>query len=303
MYGAGDHGRTRKPTKQSPEPPSRWGIPLIFLAAIVALWLGFRLVPDLGALLDNVPILSPSATSEPKLQIRSVANPTPAPASTTTAPNDQTPQPSPTPRTAVPNLIQLSEERAIALLEQHRLVAESEEVFDEEVAPGLVVSQLPAANAEVDEGTIVTIKISKGPENPTMPEVVGTAVVNARERLSLLGARIEEIEQASATIPAGVVVAQEPTAGSPIAVGSTVRLTVSKGVDRSAVPNVLGKQFAIALEDLDASGLRGRLGITLTDDPGTCGTVASQSPAPGLPLPENSEVTLNIRGPAGCTPP
>ena len=303
LFGAGGDERTNKPSRRSTEPPSRWGIPLIFLAAILALWLGFRLVPDLGALLDDVPLLSPSATSEPKLQIRSVASPAPSPPPAATADGNQAPQPSPTPRTVVPNLIQLSEERAVSLLQQHRLAFEIEEVFNDDVAPGLVVSQFPEANAEVDEGYIVRIRLSKGPENPTMPDVLGVTVDNAREQLSLLGVIIEEVEQGSNSIPAGVVMAQEPPAGTQVVVGSTVRLTVSAGVDRFQVPDVRDKQFAIALEDLSAIGLRGELGISLTNDSGTCGTVASQSPAPGLPLPENSVVTLNIRGAPGCTPP
>ena len=42
----------------SPEPASRWGIPLIFLAVIFALWLGFRLVPDTQGLLGDIPFFS-----------------------------------------------------------------------------------------------------------------------------------------------------------------------------------------------------------------------------------------------------
>ena len=297
MVGSGGSRKTGRPGRRSPEPASRWGIPLIFIAAIVALWLGFRFVPDLGALLDDVPLLSPSATSEPRLPIRSVTNSTPTPS------RGQVAQPSPTPRTAVPNLIQLSEERAVALLEQYGLAAETEEIFDESVAPGRVVSQSPAANAEVDEGFVVTVRISKGPENPIMPDVVGITVENAREQLQLLGATVEEVEQGSDTTPAGMVLAQEPTGGTPVESGSTVRLIVSKGIDRVSVPDVRDKQFAIAQEDLNASGFRGKPGITLTDDSGTCGTVASQNPPPGFPAEQNAEVTLNIRGTPGCTPP
>lgn len=297
MLGSGGSRRPERPDRRSPEPASRWGIPLIFIAAIIALWLGFRLVPDLGALLDDVPILSPSATSEPRAPIRPTPNTVPTPS------RGQIAQPSPTPRTAVPNLIQLSEERAVALLEQYGLAAETEEVFDETVAPGRVVSQSPAANAEVDEGFIVTVRISKGPENPTMPEVVGITVENAREQLQLLGVTVEEIEQGSFTVPAGMVLAQEPTSGTQVEPGSTVRLTVSKGTDRVSVPDVRNKLYAIALEDLSASGFRGKLGITLTNDSGECGTVASQNPLPGFPAEQNAEVSLNIRGSPGCTPP
>ena len=303
MFGAGGSGRTNRPHRRSPEPSSRWGIPLIFLAAIFALWLGFRLMPDLGALVEDVPLLSPAATSEPKLPPRPVAT---TPPSVPTASSGQGAQPSPTPRVALPDLTQLSEERAVALLEQYRLAAEIEEVFAEDVAPGLVVSQSPPANTEVDEGFIVTIRISKGPENPTMPDVVGTTADSAREKLQPLGVDVEMIEQGSATIPAGKVIAQEPTAGSRIEVGSAVRLTVSAGVDRLQVPDVRDKQFAIAQHELAAIGLRGVVDIELTTDRGTCGTVASQNPEPGLPIPQNSEVRLIIRGgsgDSGCTPP
>ena len=297
MVGSGGSRKTGRPGRRSPEPASRWGIPLIFIAAIVALWLGFRFAPDLGALLDDVPLLSLSATSEPRLPIRSVANSTPTPS------RGQVAQPSPTPRTAVPNLTQLSEERAVALLEQYGLAAETEEIFDESVAPGLVVSQSPEANAVVDEGFVVTVRISKGPENPIMPDVVDITVDNAREQLQLLGVKVEEVKQGSDTAPAGRVLAQEPPGGTPIESGSTVRLIVSKGIDRVSVPDVRDKQFAIAQEYLNASGLRGKPGITLDSDSGTCGTVASQYPEPGFPAEQNTEVTLNIRGSPGCTPP
>ena len=300
LLGTGKSEKTNRRGRQSPEPPSRWGIPLIFLAAIAALWLGFRLVPDLGALVEDVPLLSPAATSEPKLPIRPVAT---TPPSVPTASSGQGAQPSPTPRVALPDLTQLSEERAVALLEQYRLAAEIEEVFAEDVAPGLVVSQAPPANTEVDEGFTVTVRISKGPENPTMPDVVGTTADSAREKLQPFGVDVEMIEQGSATIPAGTVIAQEPTAGSQIEVGSTVRLTVSAGVDRLQVPDVRGKQLAIAQQELLAIGLRGVVGIELTDDPGTCGTVASQDLEPGIPVEQNTEVRLNIRGGSGCTPP
>lgn len=303
FFGAGGSGRTSRPNRRSPEPSSRWGIPLIFLAAIVALWLGFRLVPDLGALVEDVPILSPSATSEPRLPTRPVAT---TPPSAPTASSGQGAQPSPTPRIAVPDLTQLSEERAIASLERYRLAAEVEEVFAEDVAPGLVVSQSPPANTEVDEGFTVTVRISKGPENPTMPDVVGTTADSAREKLQPLGVNVEMVEQGSATIPAGRVIAQEPTAGTQVEPGGTVRLTVSAGVDRSTVPDVRDKQLITAQEELAAIGLRGVVDIELTTDRGPCGTVASQNPEPGLPIPQNSEVRLIIRGgsgASGCTPP
>ena len=296
----GHSGQPRKGGGKPPEPASRWGIPLIFLAVIAALWLGFRMVPDLSEFLVDVPILSPSATSEPKVSIPAVADasPTPAPAPTAAG---QAPQASPTPRTTMPNLIQSSEERAIALLEQHELAAAVEQVYSDSVAPGRVVSQSPEPNTEVPAGQTVIIRISQGPEFPTMPDVVGTAVDNARQQLELLDVAVEEVEQGSDTVAAGRVLAQEPAAGVAVEPGTTVRLTVSAGVDRVVVPDVRGRQLAIAQQELATLGLRGTLGITLTEDTGTCGTVASQSQPPGVQVDRNTEVSLNVRGSPGCT--
>ena len=299
--GAGGTGKSDRPGGRSPEPASRWGIPLIFLAIIFALWLGFRLVPDTQGLLGDIPFFSPRAT--PTLTIGAVSKVTPTPASVPPTTGGQGAQASPAPRSAVPDLTQLSEERAVALLGQHRLTANIVQVFNENVAPGRVVSQLPERNTEVDAGTAVTIRISKGPENPTMPDVVGITVDNAREQLVLLSVTVNVDEQGSDTVAAGIVLAQEPPAGTQVESGSTVRLIVSNGVDRVTVPDVREKQFAIAAQELNDNGLVGQPGITLTDDTGTCGTIASQNPEPGIEVERNYVVTLNIRGEPGCKSP
>lgn len=296
---AGVSGKTEKPGGQSPEPASRWGIPLVFIAALVALWLGFRLVPDLGALFDDLPPFASSAT--PTLTIGSVTKSATPVTSPQTGANGQTPQASPTPRTAVPDLLQLSEERAVALLEQYGLTANVVPVFDENVAPGRVVAQFPERNAEVDEGSLVTVRVSQGPENPAMPDVVGSTVDNAREKLVLLGVEVEEVEQGSNTVPAGEVMGQEPAAGTEVEAGNTVRLIVSIGVDRVIVPDVRGKLFAIAQHELSGRGLRGELDIKLTNDSGPCGTVASQSRLPGTEVERDTVIKLNTSDEPGCT--
>ena len=292
----------------SPGPDARWGIPLIFLAVIAALWLSFRLVPDLGALVDDLPLRSAAAT--PTLTIAAVADATPTrgvsrpPIPTpTAASNGQASQSSSTRSAFVPNVLQSSQERAVESLKQHELTAAIEEVFDDKVAPGLVVSQQPEANTSLAVGSTVIIRISKGPENRTMPDVVGRPVENVREQLGLLGVTIEEIEQANATEAAGTVLAQDPPAGTQVEPESTVRIIVSAGVDRIPVPDMRDKYFAFAQQELAGSGLRGVVGIKLTNDSGKCGTIASQNPEPGTPVPLDTDIYLNIRDEPGCTPP
>ena len=94
-----------------------------------------------------------------------------------------------------------------------------------------------------------------------MPDVVGITVDNAREQLVLLSVTVNVDEQGSATVAAGIVLAQEPPAGTQVESGSTVHLIVSNGVDRVTVPDVRGKQFAIAAQELNDNGLVGQPGI------------------------------------------
>ena len=49
------------------------------------------------------------------------------------------------------------------------------------------------------------------------------------------------VSEEANSAPAGQVIRQAPSAGSQVAPGSTVSITVSKGVEKTRVPNVIGK--------------------------------------------------------------
>ena len=67
---------------------------------------------------------------------------------------------------------------------------------------------------------------------PEVPELEGRVLQDARARLEPLGVRIRTIEEFSAR-PDGVVLEQEPPAGTSISAGETVILTVSVGAEPS----------------------------------------------------------------------
>ncbi len=66
-------------------------------------------------------------------------------------------------------VVNRSEEDAIARLEDQDLEPFIEREFSDTVAEGFVISQDPAAGEQVPTGTIVTIVISEGPEEPDVP--------------------------------------------------------------------------------------------------------------------------------------
>jgi len=104
-----------------------------------------------------------------------------------------------------------------------------EETFSETVASGRVISQLPSAGREVDEGTRVTLTISKGPQTTTVPDTVGQSRTAAELAIENAGLVASVTEQFSSTVAAGLVISQSPNGGSSASPGATVSLVVSLG--------------------------------------------------------------------------
>jgi serine/threonine-protein kinase len=93
--------------------------------------------------------------------------------------------------------------------------------------------------------------------------------------------------------PAGIAIAQDPTAGTRLADGSTVRVVLSTGPPPVVVPGVVGSSAVSAENRLANAGLR--YGVTVVAAPGsTPGVVISQSPSPPATAPSRSTVALSI---------
>lgn len=95
-------------------------------------------------------------------------------------------------------------------------------------ARGLVLDSRPAAGQGVPAGTRVDLVVSSGPEQLTMPDVVGRDEESATVLLRQLGFTLAPVERdAMSTLPIGTVVSQSPAAGSLVAPAASVSLRVS----------------------------------------------------------------------------
>lgn len=94
---------------------------------------------------------------------------------------------------------------------------------------GEVVSQSPAANAEVREGSVVTLRVSSGPAGMAVPDVVGRDETAATAELEAAGFAVRVVDEPVAD-PAqdGMVVGQSPPAGSTSDEGATITITVGR---------------------------------------------------------------------------
>jgi serine/threonine-protein kinase len=89
----------------------------------------------------------------------------------------------PAPR-PVPVLAGLNVEQAAAAVGDLQLeLAQEEEVFSDDVAVGLVVTQAPAPDVLVARGSTITIKISKGPDVVAFPAIVDRPYAEAEKLL------------------------------------------------------------------------------------------------------------------------
>ncbi|MFC6694456.1 Stk1 family PASTA domain-containing Ser/Thr kinase [Nocardioides daphniae] len=102
------------------------------------------------------------------------------------------------------------------------LEVETEEVFDNDVAEGVVISQSPTTGT-LYKGDAVKLVVSKGPELVQMPRVIAQGQQAAKERLEALGFTVK-IERSGQYIGLGFVLSSDPGAGEMVPKGSTVTL-------------------------------------------------------------------------------
>jgi eukaryotic-like serine/threonine-protein kinase len=197
------------------------------------------------------------------------------------------------PKTQVPDVVGLDYADAVQQLDEANLTARKREVFSAKPA-GQVLGQDPKAGEEVVEGTEVVLKVSKGQETVSVPNVVGMSEANARATLEQAGFDVQSTSAPSDQTPEGVVSAQIPASGTDAAKGSTVTITVSTGPEQATVPTVEGQQRQQAEKALKDAGFQVQVVEQDTDDPAQQNVVIDQDPAGGSQAPTGSTVTITV---------
>ncbi len=195
----------------------------------------------------------------------------------------------------VPDVVGKSSIVAQQMLEDKNLRVKLVESNDDSVPAGQVISQYPEAGARVKEQRLVTITVSKGGEELTMPDLKSMSRSNAEEKLKKMGLKVGAVFEENAKEPAGTVIGQDPRSGSKITKGQSVDITVSLGEKKKdvTVQNYAGLSVESAKSNLEANGLS-LGGVTEEASSKPKGTVISQSPAAGTALTEGGSVSLVI---------
>ena len=195
----------------------------------------------------------------------------------------------------VPDVVGKSSVVAQQILEDKNLRVKIVEANDDSVPAGQVVSQYPEAGAKVKEQRLVTITVSKGGQELTMPDLKSMSRSNAEEKLKKMGLKLGAVFEENAKEPAGTVINQDPRSGSKITKGQTVDITVSLGEKKKeiTVQNYTGLSVDSAKSNLEANGLS-LGGISEEASTRPKGTVIGQSPSAGSTTTEGGSVSLII---------
>jgi beta-lactam-binding protein with PASTA domain/tRNA A-37 threonylcarbamoyl transferase component Bud32 len=197
------------------------------------------------------------------------------------------------PKTSVPNVVGMDYADAVQALNDANLNAKRHQVFSPKPA-GQVVAQNPKAGEQVVEGTEVVLNVSKGAKTVAVPNVVGTSEANARATLEQAGFQVQSVSAPSDSTPQGNVSAQSPSAGTDAPKGSTVTITVSSGPSTTTVPDEVGQEKQVAMDDLKANGFKVKVVNTAVSDPGQENIVQDQDPSGGNQAPPGSTVTIFV---------
>ena len=197
----------------------------------------------------------------------------------------------------VPDVVGKPVREAAKLLSEARLSAKPEKGNDNSQPQGVVLSQNPPKGTSLTETRVVSIVVNY-PRPLIAPDLVGKLGTEAKITLKELGlvvARVAIVPAAEGE-PRGVVLAQNPIAGTQMIKGGSITILVSgprpeKG--KTFIPDLTGLSFEEARAIIKLSGLT-LVEIKTRNSTIAKNTVLGQSPAPNKSVLLEGGATLTI---------
>ncbi|MGI9131905.1 MAG: protein kinase domain-containing protein [Candidatus Nanopelagicaceae bacterium] len=200
--------------------------------------------------------------------------------------NSSAPQPS----LQIPNVVGLTQEDAAKLLADYTL--NIQRAPDSRIPKDRVASQLPLATTRAPKGSSITLTISDGPGDTTVPTtIIGMSLEEARNELAAAGLLVTQIVPVDSNSRTGVVLKITPDAGSIIKAGSGVILEIASGSLK--VPELIDLTGIEAQTILTQAGFLVKE-ISGYDEAKPIGVVLAQAPAAGTTQVIGSDVAITV---------
>lgn len=178
-----------------------------------------------------------------------------------------------------------------ALAKHHLDLGDTSQQWHDSLDEGQVISSDPSPGTALKRDTTVDLVVSKGPEPVDVPSVTGRSLATATSSIEGADLEVARADDAySTSVPKGSVVSQSPASGS-LVPGGTVTLTVSRGPEMVAVPEVEGLTRAGATKKLEDAGFTVAVQTFLG---GPIDEVRASRPGGGTSAPKGSKVTILV---------
>ena len=198
----------------------------------------------------------------------------------------------------IPDVTDMTYDRANEILGQEDLLAYRIDEASTEVAEGNVIRTDPEAGISVAPGQQVKVYVSAGQETVMVPALEGLGEDAARSALAAAQLAVGALTPRNdPDLVAGTVLSADPASGTEVAIGTVVNLVVASGL--VTIVDYKGYTVDAATRELQAPDIA--LVVATVEDPGCPAspspTVSQQSLPPG-DVPVHSTITLTY-----CTGP
>ncbi len=167
------------------------------------------------------------------------------------------------------------------------------EIYSLTVPADTVCAQSPDGGANVKNGGIIAITVSKG--SASMVSVLGSNIEEAQGALQPFGLQISVVEEFNSKVEKGKVISQSIPEGTQIETGMALELKVSKGIQMILVPKIQGLSKNKAVKKLTKAGFsENEIKIVKEYSNKKADTVISQSVKAETEVKKGSKITVFI---------
>ncbi len=206
------------------------------------------------------------------------------------------------PEAEMPPVVGRSLPQAEEIIRQAGLVLDvTERANSATVPPDIIISQDQPPGKRLKQGRHVGVVISLGARLVEVPDLVKKTVQEAQLAIESANLKVGALQDGyDELVKPGVVMRQDPPAGSRVAVDSPLTLVISRGPLLIQMPDVVGKPLADARRLLEEQGLVIAQLNTVGSTDVEPGVVMAQTPAAGTKMrPGEVSITLIVSSKPG----
>jgi serine/threonine-protein kinase len=197
----------------------------------------------------------------------------------------------------VPNLISLTKEEAIKIIEDLGLkVGSISEENSSAFVKDIITGQSPQYNEKIDKNSKVNLTVSIGIKILTIPDLIGYDFLYAKSQIEGLGLKVStgKMTVTDAAILPGTILALNPSPGSQVGENSTVELIIATNLEMIPTPDLSGMSLSNAVNLLNEKGIVFEISYIQADYSVQKDTVLAQEPGPGTSISPGGAMILFV---------